>query len=169
MDDNWLTDWLTDLLIDYKIIITKSVIIPAVSGLYRPTGLLYWEMFPWISKAYNSLDPCYQIDVWTKWPVFSIAYSQRIFFVIWFKFYLIWKFNLVQSLLWIFPKCTANNMSSCIHGMAWYPIGNKPLAEPVLTKIYIAIWCNLGMVGYALNNWDIFFKLWFHFLPLGPQ
>ena len=41
MDDNWLTDWLTDLLIDYKIIITKSVIIPAVSGLYRPTGLLF--------------------------------------------------------------------------------------------------------------------------------
>ena len=42
MDDNWLTDWLTDLLIDYKIVITKSVIIPAVSGLYRPTGLLFY-------------------------------------------------------------------------------------------------------------------------------
>ena len=38
MDDKWLTD----LLIDDKIMImiTKSVIIPAVSGLYRPTGLL---------------------------------------------------------------------------------------------------------------------------------
>ena len=37
MDD----DWLTDLLIDDKIMITKSVLIPAVSGLYRPTGLLF--------------------------------------------------------------------------------------------------------------------------------
>ena len=39
MDDKWLTD----LLIDDKIMImiTKSVIIPAVSGLYRPTGLLF--------------------------------------------------------------------------------------------------------------------------------
>ena len=41
MDDNWLTDWLTHSLIDDKIMITKSVIIPAVSGLYRPTGLLF--------------------------------------------------------------------------------------------------------------------------------
>ena len=45
MDDKWLTD----LLIDDKIMImiTKSVIIPAVSGLYRPTGLLlkYLEKF----------------------------------------------------------------------------------------------------------------------------
>ena len=41
MDD----DWLTDLLIDDKIMITKSVIIPAVSGLYRPTGLLFkWKL-----------------------------------------------------------------------------------------------------------------------------
>ena len=34
---------MTDLLIDDKIMImiTKSVIIPAVSGLYRPTGLLF--------------------------------------------------------------------------------------------------------------------------------
>ena len=45
MDDNWLTDWLTDLLIDYKIVITKSVIIPEVSGLYRPTGLLFYLPF----------------------------------------------------------------------------------------------------------------------------
>ena len=41
MDDNWLTDWLTNLLIDDKIMITKSVIIPAVSGLYRPAGFLF--------------------------------------------------------------------------------------------------------------------------------
>ena len=32
---------LTDLLIDDKIMITKSLIIPVVSGLYRPTGLLF--------------------------------------------------------------------------------------------------------------------------------
>ena len=41
---SWMiSDWLTDLLIDDKIMImiTKSVIIPAVSGLYRPTGLLF--------------------------------------------------------------------------------------------------------------------------------
>ena len=41
---SWMiSDWLTDLLIDAKIMImiTKSVIIPAVSGLYRPTGLLF--------------------------------------------------------------------------------------------------------------------------------
>ena len=40
---SWMiSDWLTDLLIDDKIMImiTKSVIILVVSGLYRPTGLL---------------------------------------------------------------------------------------------------------------------------------
>ena len=42
MDD----DWLTDLLIDDKIMITKSVLIPAVSGLYRPTGLLFFRGVP---------------------------------------------------------------------------------------------------------------------------
>ena len=45
MDDNWLTDWLTDLLIDDNTMITKFVIIPAVSGLYRPTGLLFKFQF----------------------------------------------------------------------------------------------------------------------------
>ena len=64
MDDKWLTD----LLIDDKIMImiTKSVIIPAVSGLYRPTGLLfkvrvgakeggshYWEMAVAITCGYG--------------------------------------------------------------------------------------------------------------------
>ena len=37
MDDDWLIDW----LIDDKIMITRPVIIPTVSGLYRPTGLLF--------------------------------------------------------------------------------------------------------------------------------
>ena len=42
-DKSWMiTDWQTDLLIDDKIMITKSVILPAVSGLYRPTGLLFY-------------------------------------------------------------------------------------------------------------------------------
>ena len=67
MDDNWLTDWLTDLLIDYKIIITKSVIIPAVSGLYRPTGLLFILMieehvsfhFQQLSSWINRVLMCY--------------------------------------------------------------------------------------------------------------
>ena len=53
MDDNWLTDWLTDLLIDYKIVITKSVIIPAVSGLYRPTGLLFHVKHNMIFAMYD--------------------------------------------------------------------------------------------------------------------
>ena len=54
MITDWQTDWLTDLLIDYKIIITKSVIIPAVSGLYRPTGLLFHVWRPFYDE-YTSL------------------------------------------------------------------------------------------------------------------
>ena len=54
MDDNWLTDWLTDLLIDDKIM-TKSVIIPAVSGLYRPTGLLLLVLHISLSSIYITL------------------------------------------------------------------------------------------------------------------
>ena len=50
MDDNWLTDWLTDFMIDDKIMITKSVIIPAVSGLYRPTGPLFFYKMASIMK-----------------------------------------------------------------------------------------------------------------------
>ena len=35
-----LSDWLIDWLIDDKIMITRSVMMPKASGLYRPTGLL---------------------------------------------------------------------------------------------------------------------------------
>ena len=55
MDD----DWLADLLIDDKIMITKSVIIPAVSGLYRPTDLLFIHLTDipgtWLSNSTTSL------------------------------------------------------------------------------------------------------------------
>ena len=43
MDDDWLPDCLTDWLIDDKIMITRSVMMPKVSGLYRPTGLLFFS------------------------------------------------------------------------------------------------------------------------------
>ena len=37
----WLIARLSDWLIDDKIMITRSVMMPKVSGLYRPTGLLF--------------------------------------------------------------------------------------------------------------------------------
>ena len=50
MIDDWLTDWLID---DY-IMITRSVIIPTVSGLDRPTGLLFvsFSMTKWDMNIY---------------------------------------------------------------------------------------------------------------------
>ena len=71
MDDKWLTD----LLIDDKIMImiTKSVIIPAVSGLYRPTGLLYfWQSYCKFHK--EDLSFFAGSDIFMAWYKSAVSY-----------------------------------------------------------------------------------------------
>ena len=65
--------------------------------------------------------------------------------------------------LWkkIVPKSPFVNKSALIQVMAWYLTGDKPLCEPILTKMFDAIWpypahnelihWPLGNVGMVLN------------------
>ena len=49
---------------------------------------------------------------------------------------------LINISLKFVPQVPINDIPVLVQIMAWRPSGNKPLPEPMLTQIYVAIWCH---------------------------
>ena len=81
MDDDWLPDCLTDWLIDDKIMITRSVMMPKVSRLYRPTNLLFSNWI--VSVIFHPI-----FDIWLEYAQQYYPKTCRIWILIFsFKFF----------------------------------------------------------------------------------
>ena len=52
-----------------------------------------------------------------------------------------WFVWLIKFAKYMYSEGPIHSWSSLIQAMAWFQTVDKPLLEPMLTKIYNAIWC----------------------------
>ena len=61
----------------------------------------------------------------------------------------VWAISCEIALMWVsldFP----DDQSTLVQVMALVPSGNKPLPEPMLTQIYVAIWCHSATMWWIV-------------------